>query len=192
MGKLGNFFLSRGWGLAHRGFCRVWLTQHDLKFPGHEVVETSDSVALLVYDKTNRELVFVKQKRPAMVRFDNDKGITIEVLAGRFDVKLSVRALMVKEAKEELGLTIQEDEITLLNSWGFALALSPGILTEKMYLGYVEVESSRFAKGNTFGADPGEETEPVRVPIDILDETLWGDMKTWALVQWFIAHKLKS
>ena len=169
MKSLSEFFMKRGWGLAHRGFARVWLTQHDIGFPGQsfEVVETSDSVALLVFDKTSRELVFVSQKRPAMVRPDNTMGEIVEVLAGRFDVNLSVRALMVKEAKEELGLTISEDEIELLN-FARLVALSPGILTEKMYLGYVEVDSSRFATGDTFGSDPGEETKPVRVPVDIL------------------------
>lgn len=190
MGKLSDYFTKRGWGLVHRGFARLWLAS-EIDFHGEEVLETSDSVALLVFDKTSRELVFVNQKRPAMVRPENPEAIINEVLAGRFDVKIGVRGLMVKEAKEELGLTVSAEEIELLNN-GDPLALSPGILTERMYVGYVEASSARFADGDTFGVDVGEVTRPVRIPVDHLDEVVWDDMKTWALVQWFIANKLRS
>lgn len=124
-----------------------------------------------------------------MVRPDNSSGETVEVLTGRFDVKIGVRGLMVREARKELGLDINEEAIDLLNI-GEPLALSPCILTEKIFLSYVEVSSSQFIEGETFDIKPREVTKLLRVSIDRLEEVICGDMKTWALVQWFLVHKL--
>jgi hypothetical protein len=46
----------------------------------------------------------------------------------------------VKELKEELGVTATEAEVRVLND-EIPLALSPGVLTERQYLAYVEVTS---------------------------------------------------
>ena len=191
MSRLGQFFAGLGWKSFYNGFCRVWKTPKTAEYDGFEVVETTDSVGLLVFNKTDRALVFVSQNRSAAIRPDNPKGEVVEILAGRLDVGICSRGQMVKEALEELGLTVYEHEIIFPNG-GFPLAASPGILTEKMVLGYVEVTADRFSAGETFGSDPGEVTRRVQIPVNILESCPFGDMKTWACVQWFIAHQPKK
>lgn len=183
-------FLDLGWRKVYDGFAKIWKTPPTAEHGGFEVVESSDSVALLVFDRTRRELIFVEQERLPVISAKNSSKI-VEVLAGRFDITIGVRGLMVKEAKEELGLNINEDDIDILNQGG-PLFLSPGILTEKMYLGFVEVSCFQFDDGETFGVDPGEETRRVRVPIGSIDSYNFMDMKTFALVQWFLANKLQK
>ena len=48
----------------------------------------------------------------------------------------------MKELKEELGVTATEDEVHVLN-YEIPLALSPGVLTERQYLTFVEVTTDR-------------------------------------------------
>jgi hypothetical protein len=103
---------------------------------GHEIVSVTDSVAFLIRDKSTDRVLFTIQKRVPM------GSALIEVPAGRFDVDLDIKELVVKEAKEEVGVTITEDDIILLNN-GKPLAVAPGVLTERCYLAYVEVDSSR-------------------------------------------------
>ena len=101
-----------------------------------EVVVATDSVAFLVYNRDTDELLFATQDRAPMMRPDNPQGAILEVGAGRFDTDIGVRGLVVKELKEELGVTATKPEVQVLND-EIPLALSPGVLTERQYLAYV-------------------------------------------------------
>ena len=80
-----------------------------------EVVVATDSVAFLVYNKDTDEFLFATQDRAPMIRPDNPLGTILEVGAGRFDVQIGVRGLVVKELKEELGVTVAEADVQMLN-----------------------------------------------------------------------------
>ncbi len=151
-----------------------------------EVVIASNSVAFLVYNKDTDELLFATQDRAPMMRPDNPSGTILEVGAGRFDTDIGVRGLIVKELKDELGVIATEDEVKVLND-GIPLALSPGVLTERQYLAYVEVTSDRIDPTKRLYGESTEGEVIVRrfVPASELPGIEIHDMKTWALLQWF-------
>lgn len=69
-----------------------------------------------------------------MIRPENPTGTIIEAVAGRFDIDLGPpKELLIKEAREEAGVFLQEKDVLLLNGRK-PLALSAGILTEQTYL----------------------------------------------------------
>lgn len=156
---------------------------------GHEVIVATDSVAVFIFDQIGEQVVFISQCREPMIREDNPTGEITEVVAGRFDKEIGIAALVVKEIEEEVGLTITEDDVQLLND-GIPLALSPGILTERTYLALVEVEfcNNELADTDTiFGAE-GESERITRkiVPLSELPGLVHDNMKTWALSQFFL------
>ena len=171
--------------VLHDGF--VKLTK-DGKF---EAVHTTNSVAVLVYVSDLDKIVLINQSRAPMKNDVNPEGTIIEVPAGRFDRKLSVEALVVKELDEEIGAKIDESQVQLVSDgW---LAMSPGILTERIYLTYVEITSNQLEeKGRVFGvAAEGEIIHRrILVPVNQLGpvEPI-EDLKTWALIQWFFKKR---
>lgn len=142
-----------------KGFCKLekWAaTGVDFAMM---VLRTSDSVAGLLYDATNDRVLLVRQQRAAMVREDNQDGFITELVAGRFDVNLGPKALLVKEAKEEAGVTITEDDVQLLNN-GAPMALSAGVLTERAFLAFAEIHPDKIAEGDE-GYGVGSEGENI-------------------------------
>ena len=67
-----------------------------------EVVVATDSVAFLVCTKDRDEVLLATQDRAPMMWADNPQVTILEVGAGGFDSRISVRGLVVKELKEEL------------------------------------------------------------------------------------------
>jgi len=132
------------------------------------VVVATDSVAFLVCNKERDEVLLATQDRPPMTRVDNYRGTILEVGAGRFDTRIGVRGLVVKEVKEELGVTATEDEVHVLND-GIPLALSPGVLTEWQYLAFVEVTSDRIDPAKRLYGEPPEGEATTRRFISISD-----------------------
>jgi hypothetical protein len=155
---------------------------------GHEVVRTTDSVGFLFVDPKRQLALLIRQPRTAMIRRGNLSGMIVEVPAGRRDLKISLKRLVVKEALEEAGIHIHPAQIKILNR-GAPLALSPGILTERMYLAYAELDLGACLKGNrkVFGLkSEGERIRRRVVTFNELERMTFEDMKTFALVQWFL------
>ncbi|MDO8469997.1 MAG: NUDIX hydrolase [bacterium] len=153
---------------------------------GFEVVRTTNSVAVLVYI-IGEGLLLVKQRRPAMIRKGNRYGWITETVAGRRDRKLTLKHLASSEIREETGCAIKPKDIKILNG-GKALALSPGALTERIWLAYAEIPRKRVSNrwNKIFGVDTDERTERVLVPLASLEKMKFTDMKTFAVVQWFL------
>ncbi len=148
------------------------------------VVRATDSVAGLLYDRTNHRVLLVRQQRAAMVRDDNQDGFIIEAVAGRFDYKTNPKALLVKEASEEAGVTITEDDVVLLNG-GIPLALSAGVLTERSYLAYAEISLEAVAEGEVFGVvEEGEHITRIWQDADAFIAETHEDLRVWAFAQY--------
>jgi 8-oxo-dGTP pyrophosphatase MutT (NUDIX family) len=167
---------------VYNGFCKIY------KDGIFEVVEASNSVGFLIYLKDTDEVVLIRQKRSAMKSAENPDGYNMEAPAGRFDNGLGVKELIAQEAGEEVGAKIELDKVILLNQ-GKPLALSPGLITEKMYLGYVEITSDLLEEDRVFGVDEGEEIQRIKVKVEDLKNMIQDDMKTFALIQWFLSEK---
>ncbi|MDP3710500.1 MAG: hypothetical protein Q8R29_02115 [bacterium] len=153
-----------------------------------EVVVSCNSVAVLVYNRRLRKAVLVQQSRLAMVSANNRKGIITEVIAGRMNkYNLTLKGLIALEIKEEVGVDVPENDIIVINGLQ-SLAMSPGMATERCYLALAEIPASSFPKeGSVFGVqEEGESTRPVIYSFEELDALVYEDMKTLALVQFFL------
>lgn len=166
-----------------------WLTVLSDPDHRHEVVRTTDSVAFLVYVEDWGSIILLEQSREPMKSDDNPQGLIVEVPAGRFDVELSVRELIAKEAKEELGADVHPlMDVYIINS-NTPVATSPGVLTERQHLAYVLIQSSQLESEERIFGVPGEEViKRLRIPVKQLRDVVFQDLKTFALVQWFLNH----
>lgn len=151
----------------------------------HVVLRGTDSVAGLLVDMTNERFLLVRQQRPAMIREDNPDGFITEAVAGRFDVNLGPKALMVKETKEEAGVEISEKDVELLNH-GLPMALSAGATTERSYLAYVEIHPDAVDPDDQQQrgvADEGEAITRVWHSFDDIHDMNFDCVRVLALVQ---------
>ena len=114
------------------------------------VVRTTDSCSGLLYDQTQRRVLLVRQSRAPMMRDDNPDGEIVELVAGRFDHAAGPKRLFIEEAKQEAGANLTESDVELLNG-GRPMAPSPGVLTERCYLAFVEIREEHLDAGETFG-----------------------------------------
>lgn len=159
---------------------------------GYERVVTTDSVAVLIYDPTSQKVIFTSQVRFPMLETIPIKGDMVEVVAGRLDTPFyDVRGTVVKEIAEEIGVEIETNQVEIVSN---KLATSPGVLTEMMWLAYVELKPGQIDVNHngTYGnSHENEETQRAFCHVDdlyrLVDEL--HDLKTWALIQWFLRNK---
>jgi hypothetical protein len=174
--------------IVYKGFVTVTKTGRK------EVVHTTNSVAFLFADPIRKVVLLISQCREAMVRKGNPKGTIIELPAGRRDLKIGIKGLVVKEALEEIGKRVKSRQVKLLNR-GVPLALSPGVLTERMYLAYVETDLRSCIKDSSkvYGLKAHDERIRRRVvSFDELEQMTFEDMKTYAIAQWFLKEQLRK
>jgi 8-oxo-dGTP pyrophosphatase MutT (NUDIX family) len=150
-----------------------------------EIVRTAAgrySVGFLVHDPESDSVILVKQRRAAMICDVNPEGEVVEVPAGRCDRPESVKRAIAREAEEEIGAVVEEDQIEMLNS-GEPLAMSPGIIDEMMYLAYIRLRPGQLSPDRVFGVEEeGEFITRILVPADEAYAMVCVDMKTKALL----------
>lgn len=150
-----------------------------------EVVRTKAgkySVGFLIYDPDSDSVILVEQQRTAMICDENVTGFVVEVPAGRCDRPETIKRTIAREAEEEVGATIHEDQIEILND-GVPLAMSPGILDELMYLAFIQLRPGQLSADRIFGvAEEGEVIVRKLVPAAEAMDMVCVDMKTKALL----------
>jgi nicotinate (nicotinamide) nucleotide adenylyltransferase len=176
---------------VYSGFCQVEMV--DAGKGAREVVRTNDSVCILFYVRDRNKIMLVRQMREAAIRDDNPSGTLVELLAGRFDVNLGVKALAVKEAKEEAGASISEDDVMLLNN-GCPMILSGGILTERSYLAYAVINSCQIEhEERIFGVQSENEAiQRVWLTPEEFREYICEDVRVFALREWFFNIAIRN
>lgn len=210
-------------------FPRVSLILSDLR--RRIVGVATDSIGILVFDKSSGCFWFVTQTRaPILLRDHPDFAETFkpmrtwiermkvflgkhiikpffEIAAGRIDKKgYTPEMVVADELKEELLCTITEDQIEWVYG-GMPHALSAGVITEMMILAYVEIDHTMiegFKGSETDFVEPeefaigdkseGEVLWRVRIGLQSIvnDEVAITDMKTRAIVDWWLRNKLAS
>lgn len=157
-----------------------------------EVVRTKNgrySVAFLLYDRASGQVILAEQNRAAMIWKANTTGRILEVPAGRVEPGESPEAVIAREASEEVGAKFDVSQVVMLNG-GQPLAVSPGILDEMMYLGYVCLQAGQLVPNREFGLhEEGERIKRVSVHSSLLASLACEDLKTLALVQWFLHER---
>ena len=116
-----------------------------------EILQSKDSVAILLWHRERECFIFVRQFRPP-VYLHNGDGMTIELCAGLLDKEgLSPEEVAVEEIEEECGYRIQKSLLRRITSF----YTSVGHSGSRQILYYAEVdESMRVGAG---GGVEGEE-----------------------------------
>lgn len=176
--------------IIHRGYY-TYLTSTALGRQ-RQVLKTQDSVALLVHVTDLDTVVLVQQPREAMVRPDNPDGMVQECIAGRFDKQTTVRELAASEAKEEAGITVDPNDIIILND-GRPVALSAGAMTERSYLCFARITSAQLSTDQKMFSAPGEDEciRRIMLPVESLDRCSWDDVRVMLLVT-YLQRQLDS
>jgi hypothetical protein len=171
--------------LVYDGFVKLFKNLSN----GHEFIKATNSVGVLVYIKETGQVVLVKQNRPAMEGITDERGTIFEIVAGRFDIKIGVKGLVVKELQEEIGANVLESQVEVLNS-GEPVALSPGVLTERMYLTFVAISLDQIEqKDRLFGnPDEGEKIKRILMPSWDFIIMKHQDMKTMATAMYLVNY----
>lgn len=148
-----------------------------------EVIESHDSVHVLVNNTETRELMFVSQVRVPVLLKDGS-GVTIECCAGLVDKDADVVQIAKEEILEELGYDVSIDEITPFRTY----RSSVGTQGSTCYTFFADVdESMKVSEG---GGLDNEDIEVVRIPYDDVLDFLYNfkntDATTLMLVNtWF-------
>ena len=155
-----------------------------------ELLRAKDSVSILLFNKESRHIVLVEQARVAMIRDDNPDGLIIELVAGRCDKNMTPQEIAASEAWEEAGVTISPKRIELLN-FGIPMAVSAGSTDERAHLMFAEICNADMDwTKEVFGlASENEVTRRILVPINDLETYECRDIRTFALIQYFLKRR---
>ena len=155
-----------------------------------EIVESHNSVAILIYHKERKTFVLVKQFRPPVYHRNGD-GMTIEMCAGLIDKDTSLEQIAKEEIEEECGFSVPLESIERITQVLSAVGTSGS--TQVIY--YAEVdESMRVSEG---GGIEDEQIEVVEVPISeaktfMYDESIGKTVGLmFAFMWWFDRFETK-
>jgi UDP-sugar diphosphatase len=164
--------------------------EKDGKVRDWEVLETHDSVAVLIYHTKKDAFVLVKQFRPA-VYLKNGNGYTVELCAGLVDKKKSLSQITKEEILEECGYDVPLEKIEKITSFYTAVGFAGGEQT----LYYAKVDDSY--KVDEGGGIEDEDIEVVYLPTKeaktfILDESIAKTPGLMYAFMWFFQklHKV--
>ena len=114
----------------------------------------ANAVAILCYDKNTDEIALIEQFRPGALS-DPVTPWLIEIVAGIIDKGESTVQTAIREAKEEIGVNISENDLFCFKT----VYPSPGCITEKVTLYVAKTDLSHL--GNHGGLE--SECEDIRV-----------------------------
>ena len=123
-----------------------------------EVVQTHDSVAILLYHTQKEAFVLVEQFRPA-VYLNNNNGLTVELCAGIVDKEIPLVEIAREEIEEECGYKVKSENIQRITSFH----TSVGFAGSKQTLYYAEVNDNM--KVSEGGGVDDEQIEVFYLPI---------------------------
>lgn len=186
--KKKRFCMETGKSVFSGRFVEVFVTNNSR----HEIVVKNDAVAFLVYNRDSRSVILVTQLRLPT------EGYLIEAAAGHIEAAQDdihegiIKETMAREAKEEMGIAIDPSRIELISK--MPQYSSPGVMTEKLWLGYMEIGNADIEQDERiFGlAEDGEQTSRLWFSPEVLEdmaEKSIMDMKTFAMIQWFLRIK---
>ena len=149
-----------------------------------EIVQSHNSVAILIYHRENDSFVLVKQFRPPVYHRTGD-GMTVEMCAGLIDKDKSLEQIAKEEIEEECGFDVPLESIERITKVLSAVGTSGS--TQVVY--YAEVdESMRVSEG---GGIEDEQIEVVEIPVSqakafMFDESIGKTVGLmFAFMWWF-------
>lgn len=160
------------------------------------IVHVTDSVAGILHDVVNKRVLLIRSPHVAIQSKDNPTGECITPFAGRCDRLVTPKQLCIDEGAEEVGATIPEEAIVVLNN-GVSMLLSVGIIPERTHLCYAQIKIDQLtgSDDDTFGlASEGEEIVRHWVSEEefLADDYVCDDLRTLAFRQHIQIMRLKE
>lgn len=124
-----------------------------------EIVESGNSVAILIYHKEKDAFILVKQFRPPVYHRQGGDGMTIELCAGLIDKEMSLEQIAKEEIEEECGYDVPLESLERITK----TLSSVGTAGNAQVIYYTEVdESMRVSDG---GGIHDEMIEVIQLPV---------------------------
>ncbi|WP_321779220.1 NUDIX hydrolase [Sulfurimonas sp.] len=136
-----------------------------------ESVKTIDCVSILIYHKTKKAFVLVKQLRIPVLHANEKDGMMYELCAGLIDKDTSIVQIAKEEILEECGYDIPVQNLQKITSF----YTSVGISGTKQTLFYAECDETM--KVNNGGGLEDEEIEVIYLPINKAKEFMFDEDK---------------
>jgi len=169
---------------------KINYTQKDIK-KTWEAVISHDSVAILIYHTTKKELILVKQLRVTVLNKNKENGMMYELCAGIVDKDTTNVQIAKEEILEECGYDIPVQNLEKISSF----YTSVGISGTHQTIYYTECDDSM--KLNDGGGLNDEDIEVIYIPLKEAKEFIFDEkyQKTTGVMlafYWFFNHKLKQ
>lgn len=155
-----------------------------------DIVDTHNSVAILIYHKELDSFIFVKQFRPS-IYLKNHDGFTYELCAGIVDKDLTLQEIAYEEVLEETGYDVPLESLEKISSFYTAVGFAGG--RQRLY--YVEVDSSM--KVSEGGGIENENIEVIYLKRDetrafMFDEAVATTSGLMFALMWYFERETKK
>lgn len=176
-----HYYILKRFSFDYRMANGSWVNQI------REVYDRGDGAGILLYNRTKKTVILVKQFRMPTYQNDNPDGFLIEICAGMLD-KDNPEACIIRETEEEVGYRLEK--VTKV----YEAYSSPGVMTEKMH--FFVGEYTDDMKVNSGGGldSEAEDIEVLELPFEealyLLNSGQIKDTRTIVLLQYLQIHKL--
>ena len=161
----------------------TWDTQE------REVYDRGNGAAILLYNKSKETVILTRQFRLPTYLNGNKSGLLIEVCAGLLDED-NPEVCIIRETEEETGYRLPSVKKI------FESYMSPGAVTEILYLFVGEYDDSMKVSSGGGIEDEHEEIDVIEIPFSqayvMIESGEIKDAKTIMLLQYAKIHNLVS
>lgn len=185
--------------ISHKTLSKAWATlteiSYDYKFKdgtwkrvSRESYDRGHGTGVLLYNIEKQTVILTRQFRMPIYYTNKHEAMSIEVCAGAIDQNESAESTIIREVEEEVGYRVKHVK-KVMESY-----MSPGALTEKMYLFVAEYsDAMKINEGGGLESE-NEEIEVLELPfleaIKMMQSGDIQDAKTIMLLQYAQIHKL--
>ncbi|WP_027126889.1 NUDIX domain-containing protein [Gelidibacter mesophilus] len=147
-----------------------------------ESYDRGHGTGILLYNVEKGTIILTKQFRMPIYHTNKDEGMSIEVCAGAIDDNDLPESTIIREVEEEVGYKVKEVK-KIMETY-----MSPGALTEKMYLFVARYsEDMKVSEGGGLASEH-EEIEVMEIPfskaLKMMESGEILDAKTIILLQY--------
>lgn len=174
--------LSDEWATLHRIDYDYQFKNNEWKPLSRESYNRGHGAAILLFSKEKKTVILTKQFRMPIYDTAPNEAMSIEVCAGAIDNNDKPLETIIRETEEEVGYKIENAKQVL------TAYMSPGALTEKMYLFIAEYsEINKINEGGGLESE-NEEIEVVEISfqeaLKMIEDEEIIDAKTIMLLQY--------
>jgi nudix-type nucleoside diphosphatase (YffH/AdpP family) len=156
---LSEQLLSKNWFLLKRVIFEIQIDENLIQKQDREVYDRGNGATILLYNKSKKTIILIKQFRLPTYLNGNATGMLIETCAGMVEQE-NTEACIKRETEEETGFQINKVEKL------FEAYMSPGALTEIIHFFKAEYTSEmKISQGGGLASEQ-ENIEVIELPFD--------------------------